>query len=164
MTSPTIIIIVLAIFYQVMKLRKVTIRANISMVEKVSFSLSIALILAVTLLKGKTPEHYGIALALVVLVFASMLKIGMTKDEVYTMGRLVMAQSLKSLQSALIIKKTNGREFELQTVGKTKTVVLTYANEKYEKAWANLLTYLSEDDIQITTEEEYYKKRSHKTR
>lgn len=164
MTSPTIILIGLAIAFQILKLKKVTVRARVSLVEKVSLALSIGLILVVTFISAKTPEHYGIAFALAVLVFVSMLKIGMTPQDVNTMGRLFMAQPLKSLQSALVIKKKNGREFELQTADKTRTVVLTYENEKYDKAIGNLLTYLSEDDIQITTEEEYYRKRNRNNR
>lgn len=164
MSSPTIFLIALAVLWQVRQIRKVTIRARISLVEKVSLALSIGLILIVTFIGAKTPEHYGIALALAVLVFVSMLKIGMTPDEVNTMGRLFLGQKLSSVKSAIFIKKSNGREFELQTVDRTRTVVLTYGNEKYDKAMANLRKHLGEEDIRIITEEEYYRKRNGRKR
>ncbi len=162
MPGPTLIIIALLVVYQILKIRKVTIRANISLVEKISLALSVGLILVVTFISAKTPEHYLIAAGLAILVFSSMLKIGMSDTEVNTMGRLFLGHPLKSVQSAVFIRKSNGQEFELQTAGKTRTSVLTYDNEKYDKAKAHLLKFLSEKDLTVVSEEEYYKKRGRK--
>lgn len=154
----TMLIIALLAVVQLWQRRKLVVKAKVTVVEKVAFGISLLIIVVVTLLGARHWAHYGIAAAVALLVLTALMKAGLTEKGINSMGRLLLPQSLSALKSATVILNSNGEEFELQTMSKGRSIMLTYDMAHLQKVMAIIKRELPGDKIRILSEEEYYRK------
>lgn len=142
----------LMIALQIYRRMNLTVKAKNTVVEKTSLLISLVMVAAVTLFGSSEPIHYVIGALLAGLMYATFAKTGISRDGLASMNRIFLALPWRALRFAKIVKRKNGQEFELHSVGKFWTNVMTFDMKDYEKTMELIRKNLKQDQFEITDE------------
>lgn len=140
------------IVLQLYRRTQVLIKAKTTVVEKTSLGISAVMITVVTVFGSSRPIHYLVGALLAVLVFTSFAKTGITATGLNSMNRILMPMPWTGLRFAKLVKKTNGEEFVLHTVGRMWTNVMTFDMKDFNQTKAMLQKYLAKDQFEVADE------------
>lgn len=131
---------------------KLLVRAKITMVEKTSIAISLGMVIIVTLVGSSEPFHYVIGALLGLLLIASLAKAGISPVGLHSMSRIFFSLPWPQIRLARIVRRTNGQDFQLHSVGRVWTNVMNFDMKDYDRTLEILNRKLSKDKIEITTE------------
>lgn len=138
---------------QLYRRSKVLIKAKNTVVEKTSLGISVGMIALVTIFGSSQPLHYVVGALLALLVAASVAKTGITADGLNSMNRIFFTLPWKSLRFAKLIRRTNGQEFVLHTVGRLWTNVMAFDMKDFAAVEALLKKHLRPDQYEVAEEQ-----------
>lgn len=144
--------ILLMITLQLYRRSKLVVKAKITMVEKTSLIISLIMVAVVTIFGSSAPMHYVIGGLLALLLIASLSKIGISPGGLHSMSRIFQSLPWKSLRFAKIVKRKSGQEFELHSVGKIWTNVMTFDMKDYDRTMDLLKKNVKTDKYEVTME------------
>lgn len=144
--------IVLMIFLQLKRRSQLIIKARNTVVEKTSLSISFIMIAVVTLFGSSAPIHYLIGLLLAGLVYASFAKTGISRGGLHAMSRIFLSLPWRALRFAKIVRKNGEQEFELHSVGRVWTNVMTFDMKDFDRTVKLLKGVLKPDQLEIARE------------
>lgn len=144
--------ILLMITLQLYRRTKLYIKAKNTVVEKTSLGISLVMVAVVTLFGSSEPMHYVIGALLALLIIASMAKTGISPGGLHAMNRIFIALPWSRLRFAKIVKRKNGEEFQLHSVGRVWTNVMTFDMKDFDRTLDLLKKRLSSDQYEVTME------------
>lgn len=145
-------LIVGMIALQIYRRSRILIKAKNTVVEKSSLGISFGMIAIVTLFGASKPEHYLVGVLLAGLVFSAFAKTGITETGLNAMSRIFMTLPWQAIRFAKVIRRTDGQEFVIHSVGKLSSNVMSFDMKDYDRALALLEKNLGPDRYEIAEE------------
>ena len=131
---------------------KLIVKAKNTAIEKTSLTLSLGMVIVVTLVGSSDPFHYLIGTLLGILLVASLAKTGISPRGFHSMSRIFFSLPWQQVRLIKVVKMTNGTDFEIHSVGRIWTNVMTFEMSDYDRTMGILKQKLSADKIEITIE------------
>lgn len=128
-----VLAILLMIAFQLYRRSKLIVKGKFTVIEKSSLTISLVMVVIVTLVGSSQPMHYVIGGLLALLLISSMLKIGVSDEGIYSMSRVFMMLPWKKVHFIKLVKRNNEKDFELHSVGRTWTNVMTLDMKDFNK-------------------------------
>ena len=152
--SLTISVLVAALTaLQLYRRSKVIIKAKNTVIEKTSLGISVGLVLVVTVFGASQPFHYVVAALLALLVYTSFLKTGITESGLSSMNRILTTLPWRSIRFAKLVKRVNGEEFVLHSIGKLWANAMAFPMKDFDQTVTLLQKNLGKDRFEVTDEE-----------
>ena len=147
-----VIAIGLMIAFQLYRRSKLLVKGKFTVIEKSSLGISLAMVIVVTLVGSSEPMHYVIGGLLGLLLISSMFKIGVSNEGIYSMSRVFMMLPWRKVHFIKLVKRNNNKDFELHSVGRTWTNVMTLDMKDFEKTMGIIHQKLKPDKYEVAQE------------
>lgn len=124
-----------------------------TVVENTALGISLVMVASFALFYGKSWEDY-LAVGLVgVLMLLSYRKVGVAKNGIYSMNKVVMPLRWPDVRFLKVVKKNNGEELEIRSVGKRMTSnVITLPMAQFDEVVKFIGTKLKPELWEISDE------------